>query len=167
MIESRHLTDEEWLRFGQNRMCSEEEAELYGHISTCTYCAERFANVMEQSIQMPPAYLHEEILERSKKIDMQMAITVKKTSKRMRLFWYSLKIGFAVMASMMLLFATTSIQTTIIQPAQEISFEKTKGTSVTEKINERGYKITDSLNAFSRNILTYEAEEENYDTKKK
>ena len=59
-----------------------------------------FANIVETDFfAEPPSYLYDEIVERSRKVDVQAAATVRKTSKKMKLLFYSLKVGFAVAAS--------------------------------------------------------------------
>ena len=51
-----------------------------------------------------PAHMKQEILERSRRVDYQLAITTKRLSKQMQLFFYSLKVGAAVAAALFLLF---------------------------------------------------------------
>ena len=43
-------------------------------------------------------------------MDVQAAATVRKTSKKMKLLFYSLKVGFAVAASIFLLTMTTTLE---------------------------------------------------------
>lgn len=51
-----------------------------------------------------PAHMKQEILERSRRMDYQLAVTTRKASKQMQLFFYSLKVGAAVVAALFLLF---------------------------------------------------------------
>lgn len=50
-----------------------------------------------------PAHMKQEILERSRRMDYQMAVTTRKVSKQMQLFFYSLKVGAAVVTALFLL----------------------------------------------------------------
>lgn len=51
-----------------------------------------------------PAHMKQEILERSRRMDYQFAVTTRKASKQMQLFFYSLKVGAAVVTALFLLF---------------------------------------------------------------
>ena len=66
-----HVTPE-WLEaFQQEDLEEKELMQLLEHIESCNYCADQFAAYIETDLQEPPAYLHEEILERSQGISMQ------------------------------------------------------------------------------------------------
>ena len=93
--EHTHISDEMWKKYAQGTLSTKEEEKLYTHVGCCTYCAERFANIVETDFfAEPPSYLYDEIVERSRKVDVQAAATVRKTSKKMKLMFYSLKEGF-------------------------------------------------------------------------
>lgn len=157
--ERSHITKEEWMKFSQGRMSEQEEEELYNHVGCCTYCAEQFANIVEIDFFVePPKYLYEEILERSKRADVQATVTVKKTSKRMKLLFYSLKVGFAVAASIFLLTMTTAVQ----QGAVEVPKEVPKKTeiSITKKLNDGSSKITNHLQNATNQIFEIRLKEE-------
>lgn len=110
-----HVTPE-WLEaFQQEKLDKEELMQFFTHIGSCSHCADQFAAYIEADLQEPPAYLHEEILERSQGISVQAARTVYRTSKKMRLFWYSLKVGAAVVVSLLLLFASPVAEERSIQ----------------------------------------------------
>lgn len=101
-----HVT-EEWLQAWEQQELEEKEEQMFLlHIGICDYCAEQLAAYLEKDLMEPPKYLHGEILERSKDLDIQAARTVYQTSKRMRLFLYSLKVGFALAVSLLILFVS-------------------------------------------------------------
>lgn len=101
-----HVT-KEWLEAWNLQQLSETEEQMFlTHVGSCDHCAEQFAAYLEQDLIEPPAYLHEEILERSKSLEIQTARKVYQTSKQMRLFFYSLKVGVAVAVSLLLLFVS-------------------------------------------------------------
>ena len=82
-----------------------------------------FANIVETDFfAEPPSYLYDEIVERSRKVDVQAAATVRKTSKKMKLLFYSLKVGFAVAASIFLLTMITAISLPVICRMQPIDY---------------------------------------------
>lgn len=106
----------EWLEAFQQEKLEETECRKFlEHIGSCSYCADQFAIYLETDLQEPPAYLHEEILEKSQGLSVQAARTVYQTSKKMRLFWYSLKVGAAVVVSLLLLFASPAAEERSIQ----------------------------------------------------
>ena len=52
MTEERtHISDEMWKKYAQGTLSTKEEEKLYTHVGCCTYCAERFANIVEKNIQ--------------------------------------------------------------------------------------------------------------------
>lgn len=155
----RHITDEMWGEYAQGTMSADEEEQLYTHIGHCTYCAERFANIVETDFfAEPPSYLYEEIAERSRKADVQAAATVRKTSKKMKLLFYSLKVGFAVAASIFLLTITPSIgQNPLELPETK---QQESRSSITEKLNDKSYKFTGYLQDATNRLLEYRIKEE-------
>lgn len=154
-----HITREEWIRFSKGAMNEKEEEKLYDHVGCCTYCAEQFANIVELDFfAEPPAYLYEEIVDRSKKVDVQAAVVVKKTSKQVRLLMYSLKVGFAVAASIFLMtVATAAWQSGIELPQEPL---KQNQTSVAEKINRESGRITGSIHEATNKLLEIQLKEE-------
>lgn len=150
--ESRHITKEQWIKFSQGKLSEIEEEQLYQHIGTCTYCAEEFTKAIEQDFLLePPKYLEEEILERTKKVDVQAALVVKKTSRKMQLLFYSLKVGFAVAASIFLLTMTTQIDQINMQVQMQKGAEQEM--SITEKINQGSSHITKRLKETTNQIF--------------
>ena len=121
----RHLTDEDFLKWDSGQMTPAEMEFFLSHTSSCDTCAERWMNWMEQTevemntetaakaIPQPPAYLAEEILERCKQPDILIARNLNRTSRQLQLLTYSLKIGTAVVFSIMMLFSIIFINRVI------------------------------------------------------
>lgn len=128
-----HITKEEFCDWLAGEMPPDKEAEFLGHIGSCTFCAGQFAGWME-SPQEPPAYLKEEILQRTQQMDVQVSVHVKEKSRQMQLFMYSLKVGLAVMTSIFLLMVTTNIQN--LQPEKDGSWKE-------EQMQQRQERETD------------------------
>lgn len=51
-----------------------------------------------------PAHMKQEILERSRRMDVQLVVQSRRLSKKMQLFFYSLKVGAAVAMALFMLF---------------------------------------------------------------
>ena len=68
------------------------------------YTEQLIRQVEKEGLIKAPAHMKQEILERSKRLDYQLAVTTRKVSKQMQLFFYSLKVGAAVVTALFLLF---------------------------------------------------------------
>ena len=71
---------------------------------------EAFAeNLMRQveaeGLLLAPVHMKQEILERSRRIDMQLKAETNQASKKVQLLFYSLKIGAAMVTALFLIFA--------------------------------------------------------------
>lgn len=157
--EHTHISDEMWKKYVQGTLSTKEEEKLYTHVGCCTYCAERFANIVETDFfAEPPSYLYDEIVERSRKVDVQAAATVRKTSKKMKLLFYSLKVGFAVAASIFLLTMTTTLEQNPLE-FSEVQQQENKP-SITKKINDNSYKFTGYLQDATNRLLEFKIKED-------
>lgn len=111
-LDNQHITKEIFDCWQQGKLNRKQEEEFLAHVGKCTFCAEQFAAFMEENLAEPPVYLEEEIVRRTKQLDVQAAIKVKQTSKQMQLMMYSLRVGLGVAASIFLLTITGSVQKT-------------------------------------------------------
>ena len=68
------------------------------------YTEQLIRRVEAEGLIKAPAHMKQEILERSERIDYQLAVTTRKVSRQMQLFFYSLKVGAAVVTALFLLF---------------------------------------------------------------
>ena len=155
-----HVT-EEWLNAWRDGLLNhEEEYAMLAHIGCCEYCADRLAQILEEDPIQPPAYLKEEILERSKSPDVQAARTVYQASRQMRLLLYSLKVGLAVATSLFLLFCTSRIDSELLR----MEWKQTEPihSSITEEWDEQSGKVSGYLQQFTERLF-YMDEEELYD----
>ena len=147
----RHLTDEDFLKWDSGQMTPAEMEFFLSHTSFCDTCAERWMNWMEQTeveiemniktaaekelntktaaeaVPQPPAYLAEEILERCKQPDILIARNLNRTSRQLQLLTYSLKIGTAVVLSIMMLFSInlTSLKIASVSEPVSVSISQT------------------------------------------
>ncbi|MCI8376058.1 MAG: hypothetical protein HFI29_11580 [Lachnospiraceae bacterium] len=68
------------------------------------YTEQLIRQVEAEGLIKAPAHMKQEILERSGRMDYQLAVTTKRVSRQMQLFFYSLKVGAAVATALFLLF---------------------------------------------------------------
>lgn len=97
-----HVTKEQIMKMLYQQLSVEESEQIQKHIAECTYCAELFAEVMEQGylIESPPD-MKENILNRAGKMKKR-----KEYSKKMQLFCYSLRVGLAMCFALLILIVT-------------------------------------------------------------
>lgn len=94
-----HLTSED--------LHGELTREQWAHIAACTRCAELLAQDMEtRPLLSPPKNFQESVIMRSRQADVVMISKTNQISKRLQLFYYSLKVGFAVACALFLLAVT-------------------------------------------------------------
>lgn len=153
-----HITKEMFDCWQQGTLESSQEALFLEHIEICTFCAEKFGTWMEKSLMEPPAYLKEEVLKRTRQLDIQTAVKVKQTSKRMRLMMYSLKVGFAVAASIFLLTVTTGVQKMNMEVPEQFPRTEHQEDGLIDKLNRGSSAVTDTLNQMANSLFQIERE---------
>lgn len=91
-----HLTEEDF-RTGLT-------LEQWAHIAQCSRCADLFADYMEaQPLLSAPRDFQESVMKRSRQAGIVMISKTNQISKRLQLFYYSLKVGVAVACALFLL----------------------------------------------------------------
>lgn len=94
--EQKHLTAEDF-----KGILSEEDLK---HISSCRFCRDNLADYVEENeLLRAPADLKASILEQSRRLDVQLIAGTNRASKKLELFFFSLKVGAAVLCSLTLL----------------------------------------------------------------
>lgn len=68
------------------------------------FTRELIRQVEAEGLLQAPVHMKQEILERSRRPDYQMAVQTRRISRNMQLFFYSLKVGTAVAAALIMLF---------------------------------------------------------------
>lgn len=103
-------------------------------------------NLPSEVSKKAPAYLKDQIMERSSRPDVRTAAAVHQTSKNMQLFYYSLKTAAAVLAALLLLFA-------LPVPGEEQAGPGVWQIPITQRMtrsmNNQSSKWTEFLNKFS------------------
>ncbi len=67
------------------------------------YTEQLIRQVEAEGLIQAPVHMKQEILERSRRVDYQVAVATRQVSKQMQLFFYSLKVGAAVVTAIFLL----------------------------------------------------------------
>ncbi len=154
-----HMT-RDWLEAFENGTLERTELEkLLEHVGRCDHCAEAFADFLEEDLLSPPAYLREEILEKSRSPELQVVGKLRQTSRRMRLFLYSLKVGMAVATSVFLVFCTSRIQPLAMKISEQ---EMQSGSEkITEKLYEGSSRLEGAMQELTERFLTINFMEDN------
>ena len=98
-----HITNEEFIQFHKNELSEQELTLLLQHVSTCTYCAERFAESFEPFLISAPVNLKEQILIRAEKQE-RIQKPFQHISAKRQFFLYSTKVCAAMCGALILLF---------------------------------------------------------------
>ena len=122
-------------------------------------------------LEEPPRYLKEEILNRTRQLDVQASVKLKETSRQVQLMIYSLKVGLAVAASIFLLTLTSNVQHMELnlqlqenqqteqekgesqQMSQEKGEEQRREESIAGKLRRGSKEITTILNELSSGVF--------------
>lgn len=106
-----HL-DEDMIREQLQKLSSEtavfDNYDFLEHISHCSYCADHMAHVMEQEgLVHAPRDFRESVLAQTKSLKVQTELSIHKTSAKMQLFFYSLRVGGAILGALVILFLSS------------------------------------------------------------
>lgn len=166
MNEKRHLTEEDFIKWDSGLMTPEEMEVFLSHTASCSTCADSWMVWMEQqepeALPEPPAYLAEEIIERSQQPDLMIARRLKRTSRQLRLLTYSLKVGTAVVLSIMMLFSINLTNMKIAsgfesrENRHQTAEYSTAEHHVTGYMRQGTQNIMESLDSFTQSILNFE-----------
>ncbi len=153
--EKRHITEEIWSAVSCHTISFTDYRKILEHTCTCTWCAERLAAEETKAKKEPPAYLKEQILERVGRPDVQAATMAKQTSKGLRLFWYSLRVGFAVTVSVCLLAVSLNVQKTgrFADSGLTMSGRTEYAEDGLWQLNQASQKAVSWINGFSNFLL--------------
>lgn len=119
-----HLDPKDIKCFDSNTMETKEIIAFLEHLDSCDFCLEQITSdkILTPDIQAP-ACLKEQILSRAVQTDVQTAKAVKETSRKMQLFYYSLRTAAGVVAALFLLFTMGSIDLSSLLTKDPIQIE--------------------------------------------
>jgi uncharacterized protein YuzB (UPF0349 family) len=158
MSDNKHILDTELLAFHHDNLDPKEMEQFLEHICSCNYCSDKLAALIEGEMITAPRDLKENILKATKRPEVQLAIKVKQTSKRMQLLLYSLKVGTATIGALLLLVFTMNFSN--FSSTENVSKYFPNNTedniSMTTTIKDIMNSISDSMLDFSNNIIKTE-----------
>lgn len=142
-----HIEEKTLEAFEKNELSPSEYIQTLEHVMTCDYCAEKLASLEEKEPLQAPGYLKDQILHRTSMLDVQAAVTIKKTSKHIQFLLYSLKAATAVVGALLILLAVTRAE-------DAGTFEKSINTTeFTSRLSQGGNKAIDYISEFSNQIF--------------
>lgn len=126
-------------------------AQMMEHIGSCSYCADLFAEHVEKNnLVSAPRDLKENIMAQSRNLDVRVIAASNQISKRLQLFYYSLKVGAAVLCVLTLLTVTPNLAGHLSPPAG--MYEKLNHISQKQidwSFYENAEQLTERMHQFS------------------
>lgn len=160
MSNTTHISETDFNAFKNNIMNQKDQEIFLEHICSCDYCSDRFVAMMSDEIIEAPKDMKANILRASKRPEVQLAIMAKETSKKMQLFIYSLKVGAATAAALLLLIFSMNIMdlSNSMVPKETASATTTDDNYVplTAVIRDNMDTFSNSVLDFSNNIMNTE-----------
>lgn len=128
------------------------------HLVSCDFCVEQFADyIEEQELIRAPRYLQEEILKRSQQFEVQIVAKSNQASKKLQLFYYSLKVGFAAVFALAFLMAAPALASpTFHSRIPTAASQHSQEQKNTFRIYDGAQKITDRLADFTNQLYKME-----------
>jgi hypothetical protein len=144
-----HIEEEDLKKYHQGLLEPEKLLDLLEHTKTCSYCADRLMNIEDKDIMKAPAYLKENLIKRTKMLDVKAEVQIKITSKKVQLLMYSLKTT-AVLGALLLLFSVSNMKTTeYIENRNQMEATSNFSNQLLEKSNY----VVNIMNDFSNQIV--------------
>lgn len=154
MSDMKHISDKDFYAFQHDFMNQKEREIFLDHIATCNYCADLFATSMSEDLIAAPRDLKTNILKAVKRPEVQLAARVRKTSKRMQLLVYSLKVGTATAVALLLLLLSMNLTNYAVSP-DRWSDKETSGTVKDDGAVPLTNEIRDGMDTICNNILNF------------
>ncbi|MEG0687330.1 MAG: hypothetical protein RSB57_04205 [Hungatella sp.] len=133
----------------RTKQVSLEELE---QLANSDFCMMQFADRLEaDGLLTAPKHMQDNILARSRQLDVQIVAKTNEASKNLQLFYYSLKVGFATVFALSFLLAIPQIP--MVSPSRVNVFY------------EKAQEINDQLQEFSNQL--FQMEVTFYDKQKK
>jgi hypothetical protein len=154
MNDNNHVLDKDFITFQNGSMNQIDKEKFLAHISSCDYCADLFASLMSEEIIAAPRDMKANILAAAKRPEIRLAVQARQTTKRMRLFLYSLKVGTATVCALLLLLLTMNFSN--ITASFNLPEHSVSETTVSEQDNKSlTTKMRDKMDNISNNMLDF------------
>lgn len=153
-----HLRNTDIKQFQDNTMNTEEMIRFLEHLDECDFCMERFLDDPSDADISAPSYLKEQILTRAAQPDVQASKAVKQTSRKLQLFYYSLRTAAGVAAALFLLFSLGNTDLSALFPMNRepvVSAAQTAGTVPKDYLDSFSRKISSGLDKNTEHISSY------------
>lgn len=160
--ENSHLSESQLESLRSGKLKDADLIVMLEHAEHCTFCAERLGDAIEESVMsiMPPAYLKDQIREQTERLDVAAKKSLKRTSKQMQLFFYSLRVAATVTLSVLMLCVTSMLPMTDMtkveaarQERLEEKMEREKENLMAEYHGESFYGERQSVSEFLKENL--------------
>lgn len=156
-MEHSHISMEEMDTFLHNSMKDNEKEKILEHICSCDYCSELFAESMNLEVVNAPRDMKDNLLRAVRRPDIVLASKLKETSKRMQLFFYSLKVGTAMIGALIVLLLTINLTSNQpAAPSADLPDKSGSTVSLATVIKENMDSLNNGLLKFSNFIMKTE-----------
>lgn len=126
-----------------NKTLSPEELN---HLSSCRFCREELAeHVVQHELIKAPKNMKASILERSKRPDIQFIAGTNQISKRLQLFYFSLKVGAAILCVLTMLIAAPDF-------TNQIKMRESKAEAATGLRNDNQFDYYEKVKDFTAQL---------------
>lgn len=157
MNDKKHICKDEFDLFLEGRMDQNQTITFLEHIGTCNFCADQLEVHMASDMLPAPRNFKDDLLTATKRPEIQLARRAQETSKKMQLFFYSLKVGTAAAGAILLLFLTMYLPDTQDMPKEQPTVKWNDSSfSLTDMLRDNMYKMSDNMLDFSNNIINME-----------
>lgn len=119
---------------------------------------EDLIRIAEQDMITAPHYLKDEIMAKSQSIQVQLPMKIevhtKQISKRMQMFYYTMKVSVAMICTLILLLVSMNIPSGILNGYQAIAEPiDAKTSAITTTFSEKRLNFRESIDEIKSNIL--------------
>lgn len=113
------------------------------------------AQVEAEGMLRAPVGLKSQVMEKTKRMDVQLVVRTQKLPKRLSFFWYSVKITAAAAAAMFLVFAmpqNLGMPQVSAPPAMETEWETGPKKTLSQKMDEKAEEMAEQVSRLARRI---------------
>lgn len=143
-----HIKETDLYAFRNNTMSVKDRMAFLEHISSCTYCSDKFAAFMSEDLITAPRDMKSNILKAVRQ-EQLIKDKVREASKKIQLLMYSLKVGAATSLAILILLLTVNISDMAVT---ENKFHEID--TMSEKANKPiTLIIRDGMDAICNNII--------------
>lgn len=156
MNKHNHIYMEEMKSFLHNNMKDDEKEKFLEHICSCDYCSELFAENMYFDVVKAPMNMKDNIMKAVRQPDILLPLKLQEISKRMQLFYYSLKVGAAMIGALILLLLTIGLTSNHTAHSPDLPDKTSYKVSLATVIKENMDSLNNGLQKFSNSIIKTE-----------